>query len=257
MKKMKLFIATVLITAAMALPAWAGEWRSDAKGWWYAEDNGSYPVSQWREINGKYYYFGADGYMLASTVTPDGYQVGADGAWIPDQTNYPTATYAAFMRDKNVYMYGYWESPDNGYGAIRGEVSDVVDHGEYYELKNQVLTKMKQYNTKKEATAAADASWHETAYQLPNGKYYLIGVSDLIASEVVYRGSIYINKDVIFRYRDPNNYEIMRDTTFADYLDRIEEIGRHGNGNHIGAIIKGIDEKGYVTFLEYALDYFW
>ncbi len=29
------------------------------------------------------YYVGADGAMLADTVTPDGYRVGADGKWIP------------------------------------------------------------------------------------------------------------------------------------------------------------------------------
>ena len=42
----------------------------------------------WHEIGGRWYYFrtgtdgGPAGAMLESAVTPDGFQVGADGAWI-------------------------------------------------------------------------------------------------------------------------------------------------------------------------------
>ena len=32
--------------------------------------------------NGIWYYLGQDGVMLTNTTTPDGYKVGADGAWI-------------------------------------------------------------------------------------------------------------------------------------------------------------------------------
>ena len=42
----------------------------------------------WHLIDGKWYYFhevldGTEGRLLTGTTTPDGYQVGADGAWIP------------------------------------------------------------------------------------------------------------------------------------------------------------------------------
>lgn len=42
----------------------------------------------WHQIEGKWYYFhevsdGTRGHLLTNTTTPDGYQVGADGAWIP------------------------------------------------------------------------------------------------------------------------------------------------------------------------------
>lgn len=57
-------------------------WKQNASGWWYDNGDGTYPVNQWKEINGKQYYFDADGYMLQDTITPDGYQVGSDGAWI-------------------------------------------------------------------------------------------------------------------------------------------------------------------------------
>lgn len=57
-------------------------WKQDKNGWWYQNSDGTYPISEWKEINGKQYYFGSDGYMLSNTTTPDGYKVGADGAWI-------------------------------------------------------------------------------------------------------------------------------------------------------------------------------
>ena len=57
-------------------------WQQTNIGWWYQNADGSYPANSWKEINGKHYYFGGDGYMLHDTVTPDGYTVGSDGAWI-------------------------------------------------------------------------------------------------------------------------------------------------------------------------------
>ena len=36
----------------------------------------------WHEIDGKWYYFDSTGAMAASTTTPDGYLVGADGVWV-------------------------------------------------------------------------------------------------------------------------------------------------------------------------------
>lgn len=56
-----------------------GHWRSDASGYWF-EDNGYYPTSSWLKIDGKYYYFCADGYMDYSEYR-DGCWLNADGSW--------------------------------------------------------------------------------------------------------------------------------------------------------------------------------
>jgi len=86
MKNKGLVSATFIlfISVSASIISYAGEWKSDAKGYWYQEDNGDYPVSTWRHIDGKDYYFDSNGYMLANTTTPDGYKVGADGAWIQE-----------------------------------------------------------------------------------------------------------------------------------------------------------------------------
>lgn len=107
MKRVKVLMTTALIASVLSATAWAGEWKSDAKGWWWQNDDGSYPVSQWKEIHGKQYYFGADGYMLANTTTPDGYRVGVDGAWIFEeqtevQDNQYLDAYAAFLRSYKI-----------------------------------------------------------------------------------------------------------------------------------------------------------
>lgn len=79
-------------------------WRLEEEGWRYVKEDLTCPVSQWMQIEGCWYYFDERGYMATSwvfvdgnwyyldpesgamyenTVTPDGYTVGADGAWIP------------------------------------------------------------------------------------------------------------------------------------------------------------------------------
>ena len=63
--------------------AWVIEgWQNNGYGWWYQRANGTYPNSEWEIINGIWYYFDANGYMLADTTTPDGYYVDVNGAWI-------------------------------------------------------------------------------------------------------------------------------------------------------------------------------
>ena len=95
------------------------KWIQSGSQWWYRHydgiyttndfevignqtyyfDSNGYMVTGWQNINGKYYFFnasgamvtntwvgnyylGSDGIMLTNTTTPDGYHVGADGAWM-------------------------------------------------------------------------------------------------------------------------------------------------------------------------------
>lgn len=85
MRKQLLIAGAVLaLTLSTAFTSLAAEWKQDGVGWWYQEDNGTYPANQWKWIGDKCYYFGADGYMLSNTVTPDGCYVDASGAWVTD-----------------------------------------------------------------------------------------------------------------------------------------------------------------------------
>lgn len=90
MKKTRLFLTVLSMTAVMSITALAGEWKQDAVGWWYQNDDGSYSVNQWQWIDGNHdgiaecYYFNENGYCLMDTTTPDQYFVNADGAWVVD-----------------------------------------------------------------------------------------------------------------------------------------------------------------------------
>ena len=86
-KKMAATLLAAGLSVVASMTAFAGEWKLEDSGkWWWLEDDGSYPVSTWKEIGGKQYYFGEDGYLLTNTTTPDGYQVGSDGAWVESDT---------------------------------------------------------------------------------------------------------------------------------------------------------------------------
>ena len=100
-KKLLCSVSAVAVSALLALPVMAADaqWKRNDKGWWYEEANGAYPTYQWKLINNKWcyfdnigymlenrwvgnYYVGADGAMLVSTSTPDGYYVDATGKWV-------------------------------------------------------------------------------------------------------------------------------------------------------------------------------
>lgn len=100
-QKIATFITAGVLSIAAITQVYAADWKKDSIGWWWQEDNGTYPVNTWKVINGKWYYFygngymasngwignyyvGADGSMLTNTRTPDGYLVGPDGAWTPE-----------------------------------------------------------------------------------------------------------------------------------------------------------------------------
>lgn len=100
MKKTKAVVmATLALSVVMASPSFAGEWICDTSkpansqgisNWWYQNMDGSYAKDCWTWLDGNQdgisecYYFDGNGYMLANTVTPDGYLVNGDGAWTVD-----------------------------------------------------------------------------------------------------------------------------------------------------------------------------
>ena len=71
-------------------------WKQSDAGWWVEDTKGWYPTSTWQKIDGKWYYFCADGYMDYSEYR-DGCWLGDDGAWVED------------------YYGGHWMSDSTGW----------------------------------------------------------------------------------------------------------------------------------------------
>lgn len=58
-------------------------WKEIDGKWYYLCSTGNLAKNVWKAgADGTWYYLGQDGVMLTNATTPDGYKVGADGAWI-------------------------------------------------------------------------------------------------------------------------------------------------------------------------------
>lgn len=78
---------TAALCAAMSMTAFAGQWQQDGTGYWWQDDDGSYPTNTWRWLDGngdgisECYYFDSRGYMVFDTII-NGSQINANGAWV-------------------------------------------------------------------------------------------------------------------------------------------------------------------------------
>ena len=65
--------------------SWNAKWKKDDDGYYWLEySDGSYPTNQWLEIDGKWYYFDSEGYMVTGRQWLGGksYSFGTDGHWL-------------------------------------------------------------------------------------------------------------------------------------------------------------------------------
>lgn len=86
----------LMLSAAMAMifstTSYAGVWRTggetEQSRWWYDNENGTYASNGWYWLDGngdgkaECYYFDSEGWMAADIITPDGYRVNENGAWV-------------------------------------------------------------------------------------------------------------------------------------------------------------------------------
>lgn len=92
MKKKFMLLIIMVMSMIMSMSAFAGVWRTgtapNENRWWYDNEDGTWASNGWQWIDGngdgtaECYYFDSEGWMAADTMTPDGYQVNGDGAWI-------------------------------------------------------------------------------------------------------------------------------------------------------------------------------
>jgi hypothetical protein len=108
-------------------------WFKDGDNWRYILKNGYYAQNGWLQdpATQKYYYFNMAAIMEADTTTPDGYYVGADGAWdgnastknTTEEKNLgpgvdkgwePVDTGWKFKQEDGTYLTNSWRQDSNG-----------------------------------------------------------------------------------------------------------------------------------------------
>lgn len=88
MKKVLTMAMALAMVATVHHTCLAAGWQQDSIGYWYENEDGTWPSNTWQWIDGnrdgkaECYYFNENGYMLSNTISPDGYLVNWDGAWI-------------------------------------------------------------------------------------------------------------------------------------------------------------------------------
>ena len=120
-KKTSKILATLIIGVGIlvSIPTTQAnaEWKKDNNGWWYTEGNSW--ATGWRQIDGKWYYFGQDGYMWQNRITPDGYWVFLNGQRKEETIN-PNAP-ASQKTDREFFSIAYDPETLQIRGAITGK----------------------------------------------------------------------------------------------------------------------------------------
>ena len=175
MKGMKRVAALVLAASMVlgsAMTSMAASWQQNATGWWWQNDDGSWPANTWQWLDGngdgvaECYYFDSNGYMAANTTTPDGYQVNADGAWVVNGAVQTQTTQPAQTTNTDV-ITGY-----NSDGISNAAI-DMLNH-----------------------TREENVKYGEVSVEVGNGRYgeeVLVEYSNGLTAEYYTSGSAYKN----------------------------------------------------------------
>lgn len=175
---MKKKVITMALTAVMALSmsstAFAASWQKNDTGWWWQEDNGSYPTNTWQWIDGnndgvaECYYFDESGYCLLNTTTPDGYGVNGDGAWVVDGVIQTKAVGVQSTTENQVQdnadIYGNYINPYDEVISLSNENGALVLR--YYEDKGDEIDLLSS-----EMIKINDTTYQSTTYEAVNIKF--------------------------------------------------------------------------------------
>ena len=132
-----------------------GSWKHNAKGYWFGDSSGWYAKNCWQKIDGKSYYFAADGYMAANCYR-GGYYLTKNGA-------YDGKGKATWQHNSKGWWY---KLPD---GTYLKNTWAVID-GKWYYFKangyaaaNEWVKGYYWINANMTWTYKPKGSWHKTA----------------------------------------------------------------------------------------------
>lgn len=118
MKKGLVIGMSAVLLASSLVPAnvQAAAWKQNKTGWWWQEDNGSYPVSTWKSIRENWYYFDQNGYMKTGWLKEkeNWYYLGSanDGAM---KTGWQKVNGSWYYLDASGVMKTGWQGTNTGW----------------------------------------------------------------------------------------------------------------------------------------------
>lgn len=174
----KIAAITTALSVSFTAISYAGQWKQDTTGSWWQEDNGSYPVNTWSWIDGNQdgvsecYYFDGNGYRLTNTVTPDGYQVNGDGAWVADgKVQTRSAMQVAIQKSLDYYHALY---PDADGTFVIFEEETIVENGCYvFTVRWQMSDEEAERRMKEGGTVAANIWSGMVHYNIQTGEMWV------------------------------------------------------------------------------------
>lgn len=192
-KKLSILVMAGIISASMGITSLAGMWQQGAAGWWYDNGDGTWPVNTWQWIDGKCYYFGAEGYRLTDTVTPDGFTVNAQGEWAVDGVVQTLAPEVQNGTNENQEIG--WQQDSSGWryylksGYVTSQWRKIEKQKYYFDENSFMVTGFQeidgyQYYFKEDGSL-------QTKTFLQDGIYYVMEDSDGIITDEVDEDSWY------------------------------------------------------------------
>ena len=210
MKKIIRKLATAILAGTLAfsmIPATvqAAGWKQNKNGYWWQENDYSYPRNQWKTIYGKQYHFNSGGYMDTGWTKVDGrwYYLGArnDGAkktyWQKVYGKYYWLGSNGVMRTGWQQVYGkyYWLGGAND-GAMKTGWQKVGKY--YYWLGHSNDGAMKTgwqtiYGKKYYLGGANDGAMKTGWQQIGGYWYYFGGANDGSLKTNTWIGNYYVD----------------------------------------------------------------
>lgn len=132
-KMVNMLIAAAVSICMAAAPVSAATWVKDGKGWWYQEDNGSWPANQWKQVNGQWYWFDSNGYMAIGWRQIGGtwYYLSGSGAMVTGWLNLGGTWY--YMNNSGSMLTG-WQQIGGAWYYLTGSGAMAANTwiGDYY-----------------------------------------------------------------------------------------------------------------------------